>query len=668
MVEIALTEQAISMPEVVVSATREARRLDEIAASVGVIGRRQISEARASHPSEIMSKVPGVWVNVTGGEGHMTAIRQPLTTDPVYLFLEDGVPTRSTGFFNHNGLYEINLPQAERIEVMKGPANALYGSDAIGGVINVQTRTPTEEVELQLTTEGGGHGFGRVLASASMGTPLGDLRTDLNYTRTDGWRDGTGYDRWSGTARLDHRLNDGLSIKTVAAYSNIDQSTAGSSVLSRADFESSPTRNYTPISWRKVTAMRLSSEVEKLFGETSLVVTPYVRSNSMDLLPNWSLTFDPAVWETSNLSFGLLAKVRRELPGDRGEIIAGVDVDVSPGEHVERTIQPAREGAVFTGYTEGSTIYDYDVTFRQAAPYLHAELAATERLRLTGGLRLDVIDYSYENHLGELQTGRHRRPGDASPSYSALSPKLGVTFQLTDATSLFGAYRRGFRVPSEGQLFRQGSAANTVGLEPVKSDAFEVGVRGLLGSRVRFDLSAYHMRMFDEILGYQLADGSSENVNAGETLHRGVEVGMGVVLARGLQLDLAYTLAEHTYEDWSPRPDVQLSGKEQDSAPNHIAHTELSWSPWQTRDAQVALTWDYLGPYWMDQTNEHEYEGHDLFGARASFSFNDHVGAFLRVTNLADTRYAERASYNAFRGEELAPGLPRTLYFGVELR
>src|SRR5690606_28139216 len=108
------------------------------------------------HPSEIMDNIPGVWVNVTGGEGHMTAIRQPLTTDPVYLYLEDGVPTRSTGFFNHNALCESNLPQAERVEVVKGPATALYGSDAIGGVINVQTRPAVAAPGIEATLEGGG--------------------------------------------------------------------------------------------------------------------------------------------------------------------------------------------------------------------------------------------------------------------------------------------------------------------------------------------------------------------------------------------------------------------------------------------------------------------------------------------------------------------------------
>jgi len=131
-----LAISAVDVEGVVISATRGSRDAMATAASVGVVEGSSIREARPAHPSEIMGRIPGVWVNVTGGEGHMTAIRQPLGTQPVYLFLEDGVPTRSTGFFNHNALYEVNVPQADRIEVLKGPGTALHGSDAIGGVLS----------------------------------------------------------------------------------------------------------------------------------------------------------------------------------------------------------------------------------------------------------------------------------------------------------------------------------------------------------------------------------------------------------------------------------------------------------------------------------------------------------------------------------------------------
>jgi len=283
----------VTLGEVTVTGTREAQAIAETAASVGVVDSQAIDELKAAHPSEVMGKVPGVHVNVTGGEGHMTAIRQPITTSPVYLYLEDGIPTRSTGFFNHNALYEINLPQAAGIEVSKGPGSALYGSDAIGGVINVLTRPAPLKPEAEVTAEVGEHGWQRVLLSG--GNSMGDdgFRADLNLTHTDGWRDDTEYDRQSATLRWDKFLDSGASLKTVVSGSNIEQQTAGTSRLSEDDYLNDPTKNTTPISLRNVEALRVSTAYEKETEDTLVSITPYARYNSMELLPNWSLSYDP---------------------------------------------------------------------------------------------------------------------------------------------------------------------------------------------------------------------------------------------------------------------------------------------------------------------------------------------------------------------------------------
>ena len=171
---------------VTVTDARGARLKRETPASVGVVSRELLAETRPSHPSEVMGAVPGVWVNVTGGEGHQTAIRQPLTTNPVYLYLEDGVPTRSTGFFNHNALYEINLPAADGIEVTSGPGSAFYGSDAIGGVVNVLTRSSLERSGLDATLEAGESGFRRFLTGGNWSRGVDGLRSTLNLTRVGG--------------------------------------------------------------------------------------------------------------------------------------------------------------------------------------------------------------------------------------------------------------------------------------------------------------------------------------------------------------------------------------------------------------------------------------------------------------------------------------------------
>jgi iron complex outermembrane recepter protein len=663
-VEFTLSDQALLMPAVVVSATRETQRLSETAASVGIISSEELRLAKPTHPSTILGQIPGVWVNVTGGEGHMTAIRQPQTTKPVYLFLEDGVPTRSTGFFNHNALYEINLPQAERVEVLKGPATALYGSDAIGGVINVESRRPSVFPSAEAYLEGGAFGYNRLLASGS----AGGLRADLNLTRTDGWRDATGYDRQSATLRWDAQIRDGAALKTVFTASRIDQQTAGTSALPRQEYVERPTSNLTPISLRQVRAARFSTALELQGDNTLFSVTPYVRWNEMEMLPNWTLTFDPHIGTSGHRSAGVLTRARLDLPELRARVIGGVDIDRSPGSRVETRIDVVRTGSAFTGYTTGDVIYDYDVTFQSVSPYVQADLQPVESLHLTAGLRFDHMSYDYDSRLAPIATGRWRVPEDAVRSYTHLSPKLGASYDFGRQLNVYGNYNRGFRAPSEGQLFRQGSALNTVDLSPVTADSYELGLRGELAGRFGYTLAAYTMEVDSDILNFVRADGSTEAQNAGATRHRGVEAGLSVLLHEAARAHLSYSRAKHTYVSWQPRPTLDFSGNEMEAAPNTILNGRLALSPALIGAGIVSLEWNRIGEYWMNPENTHRYQGHDLFNVHASIPMPRGIEIVGRVMNIADTRYAEMSSFTQARGEELAPGMPRTLFLGAQYR
>ena len=283
------------LDDITVTGTREETLRSETAETAGNIDEQSIKDTKPGHPSEILERVAGVHVSVTNGEGHMAAIRQPITTKPVYLFLEDGIPTRSTGFFNHNALYEVNVPQAASVEITKGPGTSLYGSDAIGGVINVLTRPAPMKAEAEISLEVGEHGWQRLLFSGGDTWDDDGVRGDLNVTHTDGWRDGTEYDRQSATIRWDRFNESGSSLKTVLATSNIDQQTAGTSRLSETDYLNDPTINYHPISFREVQAVRLSTAYEKENSKTLLSITPFIRHNVMEYMPNWSFGFDPSI-------------------------------------------------------------------------------------------------------------------------------------------------------------------------------------------------------------------------------------------------------------------------------------------------------------------------------------------------------------------------------------
>ncbi len=660
---------ALVLEDVVVTGTREKETKAETPLAVGGVKAEEVQETRPQHPAEIMGRVPGVYVNVTGGEGHMTSIRQPMTTSPVYLFLEDGIPTRSTGFFNHNALYEVNIPQSGGIEVIKGPGTALYGSDAIGGTVNVLTRPAPLDPELDLTLEMGGFGFRRTLLSAGDTMGSHGIRADVNVTHTDGWRDTTKFDRQAGTIRWDVESESGSRVKTVATYSTIDQQTAGTSQISLADYESNPTANYTPISYRKVKALRLSSAYEKESGDTLVSITPYVRSNSMDILPNWSLSYDPQRSSGGNSSFGALAKYRVDFDALRTRVIVGADLDYSPGRYDEDKLTVTKTGNVYTDYTVSSKSYDYTVAYQGISPYAHTEFSPTEDLRLTLGLRYDNAGYSYNNNLPVVTTGSKRRPDSTNVSFTHFSPKAGLTYRFAESLSGFASYRHAFRTPSESQLFRQGQAENTVGLMPVKVDSYDLGLRGEVGENFGWEVSAYSMTKKDDIVSYtNTTDNTRETLNAGETLHRGIETGITSRLTQTVGMDISYSYAKHTYGNWSPKTGLNYDGKEQASAPSEIANLRLNWRPALLGGGRVEAEWERLGSYWMDDDNTHKYAGHNLFHLRASYKAGGNLELFARVANVTDARYAMLSAYTAASGEQYAPGMPRTFSAGVEYR
>jgi outer membrane receptor protein involved in Fe transport len=641
----------------------------------------------------MMSQIPGAAVAVTNGEGHTTAIRQPFTTSPVYLFLEDGIPIRSTGFFNHNALYEINIPQAGGVEVVRGPGTALYGSDAIGGIVNVLTRAPPNEFESGVSGEYGRFGWGRVLVDSGSLTGSNGWRAGINLTHTDGWREATDYDRQSGTLRWDHSIGTTASLKSVFAFSNIEQQTGANSALIENDYLNNPTDNYLPVAYRNVQAFRLSSAYERESGNDLLSITPYLRHDSMELLASFQLNSDPNVATDENDSFGLMAKWRRDFPGAmRARLIVGTDIDVSPGGREEDALFASVTGAAparrFDSVERAGRIYDYDVTYMGIAPYLHGEISPTERWRLTAGVRYDYLQFDFDNHLApgtiavpaaaapnNFPTGAriYGQAQDTTIDFRHLSPKFGATYAFTPNLHGYASYTRGFRAPSQSQLFRPSQNSNeaqslenmrsSLGLQPIKADQAELGLRGTAWN-ISYDVVIYELRKRDDIVSQRdPVTTLTQSVNAGETRHRGVELGAGSPIAAGFRFDLAASFARHTYEEWVTSA-ATFSGKDIETAPRQISNARLTW---QTAEAapRIQVEWVNLGWYWLDAANTQKYAGHDLINLRTNWPIGDSWSFFVNVNNVTDERYADSASLSNNQ-PVLSPGLPRAVYAGIE--
>lgn len=665
------------LEQVVVTSTREEKQLSLLPESVGVLDEEALKNISPAHPADALNRIAGVHINNLGGEGHMASIRQPITTSGVYLFLEDGLPTRPSGFFNHNGLYEINIPQSSRVEVIKGPASALYGSDAIGGVINVLTKPAPIGLELNTNAELGSDKWRRGLISLGGGSEKLAARLDLNATESEGFRDEADYDRQSVTLRLDSQMSPNLSAKVVSAFSTINQS--GVSSLEEDDYRNNTQKNryHDDIGFREVDAFRLFSQFDFAMSDSQLLTfTPYYRDNKMVMMPSWMVTYDPNIREYEFESFGAQVKYRQFFFDENVEMIVGVDLDSTPSSYFEEEISVTLIDDIYENYARtGSVNYHFDAEQQSISPYAHAEFQVSDAWRVSLGARYDKFEVDYENFLPQDPSDfSHRRPESQKITYENTSPKLGVTYQYSSQHSMYLSHRYAFRAPTVGSLFRPGSSQNTTDLEPVTSVSSEIGFRGSFASRVQYEMAYYDMKVEDDIVSI-IDDGSRNTVNAGETRHQGLELGVDWKLGESLALGVSYTHTDQSYEDFSYvffsrdcfcNQEINFAGNDVARAPKNLTNIRVAYTPTYLEGLRLELEWDSVGDYFTDQTNTQRYAGHDLINLRASYEASRDLSFYIRVANLGDELYSTYTS-NQVNDPDLSyrPGMPRSVFAGV---
>jgi iron complex outermembrane recepter protein len=668
----ALTIELIPAPTVseavTVTATRHDEQLRTLPVSVGAVSGEELRHMRPTHVAEPLNRIPGVQIVAFAGEGTHNSVRQPLCCRPTLLLMEDGVPLTSPAFYSTSLIRQVNYAQAGRIEVLKGPGTAVHGSDGMTGVINFISQDPPTSRQVDVSAEAGGAGYQRLLVSGG-GTFGGQ---SLFGTLTISDRDGQRHDpsqRKSGSFRWTTLTRGGALFKSLVSVNRTDST--GTDDQTPEQFETRSDFNRYPIAFSDFTGVRASTSYEQQAGRTSWSVMPFFRYQDVDFVPGWQLSYNPVVWLWGEKSGGLRTQVRHDLAPMQLRLTFGVDADYTQGNRQEPRITPVEEDGVWVDWslTAQPPDYDYAFTYRGVAAYGQVELSPLARLRLTTGVRVDAAGYDYDNHLSVVQTGFARRPADAERTFTRASPKLGATYALTNAVTLTGSYRRGFRVPTEQHLFKQGSSANTIDLQPIAVDAVEGGFRRAFGRRTHLDVSAYRMWLTDDILSFRAIDGVSAATNNGRSLHRGLEVSLNTALRADLRLDVGYGYARHTFTDWRPSAVLDLSGREMDGAPRHQRNAQLTYSPNILRGGRVQVEWLGMSDYWLDPQNTLRQDGYDVLHLRGSYVVAGRYEIYARLMNVFDTLYAAQAFFGDSRVPRyLSPGEYRTLYAGVSAR
>lgn len=652
--------------EVIVSAGRDKQYRTDAPVAISSISTQMIRETKASSLEQVLNKVSGVYMVDLGNEQHTMAIRQPIGYRSLFLYLEDGIPIRTTGDFNHNALIEINMAALKTIEVIRGPASSLYGSEAVGGAVNFITASPTLLPTARIQAEMSDQGYKRTdFTLSSTNGKLGLLMGGYYADQRNGYIDHSDFRKLALTLKGVYKINDRNTWTNAVSY--VDYKTDQTGGVDSANFFSRNYKSFHTFSYRLVKTFRVRSTLEHSWNSSNNTsFTAFYRNNEIGQNPFYAIktTADPlkARGEINSdqfKSYGVLVQHKKEFEWKQASLIAGVSVDYSPAAYFAEYIDVDRDaGGYFTGYTPtDSVLTDYRAGLLNTAAYIQAQMNPLERLKLVGALRFDRMDYNFDNHLPPSAfTGSP----DERNHFKAWSPKLGLTYDFGRDRGLYANYSVGFAPPNISELYR---GVKVPVLKPATYNNYEAGGWfAFAADKGYLDVSVYRMDGTNEIVSVRLADNSSENRNAGKTRHSGVEWNLRYAPVPSLLFRTGGTFAKHSFIEYEDKG-KQYGGNRMNGAPEVITNTEITYKPPFFKGFRAGVEWQHVGKYFMDPANTEEYSGYELLNARIGYALGE-FECWVNCRNITDVMYATTVDKNAF-GKSYRPGPARTFNFGV---
>ena len=636
--------------------------------SISSIDQEELNKLDAQHPKQALRRSPGVWISRGSGQEHLTAIRSPVLSGPgacgSFLVLEDGLPIRPTGFCNVNGLFETFFEMSSGLETITGPASARYGANAMHGVINVLSEPIDSKNKLYTNIGPNNYKNLKLRAGNKKNWSL-----DGFFASNGGFRELSGYDQQKARIQSNFSIaNWNASLK--ATLTNLNQETAGYiNGLDSYKDKSFSKRNFNSDAYRDAKSQRISLRLTREKGDELISITPYIRNNDMQFFQHF-LPGTP-LEENSHRSMGVVVQSIKDQ--EFYNLISGFQFDLSSAELTETQKDALTTSSAFNNATRPKgKHYDYEVDSIVYAIFGGIEdFYLNENLSFFADARAEFIEYDYSNKMISGNTREdgskcgfggcyYNRPSDRSDNFDETSARAGIETNF-ERVNYFAQVSLGFRPPQINEAYRLQKKQTTSDLSSETLTMFEVGSQFDLNT-ITGSISLYQSKKKNSIF----RDAENFIVDNGKTDHQGVELSLNWTINTSNRLISNITYGNHKYDfetDTSMREKIR-TGNYIDTAPKLMAN--LIWDIALIDNSSLAFEIEHMGPYYTDAANLHEYEGHTLYHSRFSQTLSDSMKYFLRIDNLFDKAYAERADFNAFGGDRYFPGLPREVYIGLE--
>lgn len=548
----------------------------------------------------------------------------------------DGIPETTPD--GQGQLDNLPLGLLSSVEVLRGPSASLYGN-ASGGVLYLNTLDQLENETIQLQSRLGAYGFQSYQLNTSLKGGKTVALLHINRTKTDGFRQNSGFEQTLFNTKIKHRLSSKSTLQLQLNYTDSPRAEdAGGITLedTEADWSQARQRNVAYDTYESVNQFKSGLRWQQDWGDQ---------------------------WNLDTYGFYTFRDFYGKLPFENGGIIDltrnyygfGSRLNYIQDKHrwqigIE-TAQQAdqRDRYLNLNGAQGSLSFSQLESFGSFGIYILDEVR-WEKVLLRTSLRYDDLRLGADS-VSEDQT------------YQVLNPSVGLSYEVATQQRLFANFSSSFETPALSELSANPSGAEGLNLElePARALNYELGWKGLW-AKTRMEANVFFIESTNEILPYELEafPGRSFYRNAGATQRWGVEV-FGSYQWEQWELQASMTQAQYRFTENNTSEGNTLPG-----IPNSQFFLQLGYTSLQ--NWQFQLTVEHIGSFYADTANAVQIEAFQkvrLQGGKTIALGNLELNLFAGINNLFDVRYFDNIRLNAFGGRYYEPAPGRNAFFGL---
>ncbi len=671
-IAIPLSDASLKLDEVIVTAQKKEELLQQVPVSISSVSYRQIQEYRLWNSKDLTAIVPNLYLSEPGDHRNVTGMRGITTTSyvPAVATYIDGV--------NQFGLdtYIPVLIDAERIEVLRGPQGTLYGRNAMGGVVNIITRQPTNQMSGFFQADLGN--YNQQKYTVSYKTPLIKDKLYIGAAAVYNQRDGYYHNEFNNRPYdSQHSITGNYYLKYIA----------GGNWVFNLNVKHHDNRNNGAF---PLVAGDDAAKKQFVLNQNALT-TMVDNTQNASFSANYtggSINFSSQTAFQKNYRY-----YRAALDGDFSPIDAVAVVNnygkkwnnVKVFTQEFKLSSPASSESPFK-WTAGSYIFYQENPSRQGVRYgmdapligvpdsLFTTVNTTEsknfgvavfgQATYTIAKKLDVTfgaRYDYEHQKQNVSATYQHDPDPtystsfpdtaARASFNAFSPKLSLSYQLNGSSMIYATYSRGFRAGGLTTLSSDPSQPPLYPYQPEYSNNYEAGIKNdLFDKSARLNLYFFYSNITNaQVPTLVLPEAVTITKNTGKLISKGVEAELFTQPVKGLEFGYNFGYTHARFESLKISQNgtsVNLAGKHQIFTPEMTSMLTAQYSyalgGRQQLKAVVRGEWKYLGTTYYDLANTIRQSPYNLLNLRAGISARN-FEVMLWDRNTTDTRYVAYA-------------------------